>query len=77
MAAVRKPFVRSKPVHVAAPSGSRADAAAFLADLLDGTVRATTVVTVRTPAGTYVRLDYDDPEGRPGAGQGGGGTRRG
>jgi hypothetical protein len=71
-----KNYVRTKSKHRAAPGGSRADAACFINDVLDGTVQATAVNIIKTPAGVYVRLQYDDPD-RPGAGQGGAGTRRG
>lgn len=74
MASARKTYARSKPAHVAAPPTEQAEKASFINDLLDGTIQATTVESIRTPQGLLIRLEYDDPDGPQGAGQGGAGT---
>jgi hypothetical protein len=58
MATVRKPYVRTKPAALLAPKIPQAERAAFINDLLDGTVRATKLIEL--PNGT---LQYDDPQG--------------
>lgn len=75
MASVRKPYTRTKPVHRNLPRTDQVEAACFINDLLDGTIQATNYIEVRNPQGRLVRIDYDDPDGNSGSGQGGAGPR--
>lgn len=75
MAMARKTYARTKPKQLAAPATEQASKAAFINDVLDNTIQATTVTSVRNGQGGLVRIEYDDPDGGPGAGQGGAGTR--
>lgn len=68
----RKSYARTKPEHLRAPPSDGYTYAAFMADLLTNTVQATQLIEDRP--GGRLRLQYEDPD-RPGAGQGGGGTR--
>lgn len=62
MASARKTYTRTKPSHLIAPPTREAERTAFINDLLDGTVRASTVVELANG-----RLEYDDPQGAAGA----------
>lgn len=75
MASARKSYARIKQDHARLPATEPFEFAALMADLLDGTIQATAVHEIRTPQGQLIRLEYDDPDGPPGAGRGGAGTR--
>jgi hypothetical protein len=61
MASARKTYTRGKPAHLGAPPGEQVDKTCFVNDLLDGTIKATTVETVRAGNGLYLRLEYVEP----------------
>lgn len=61
MASARKSYARSKQDHTRLPATEPFEFAALMADLLDGSVRATALHEVRDGQGRLVRLEYDDP----------------
>lgn len=63
MASARKNFSRSKQIHGYQPRNEQFEKACFLADLLDGTIKATAVYEVRNAQQRLLRLEYDDPNG--------------
>jgi hypothetical protein len=74
MASARKIFTRTRPQDVAAPQSDVAERAVFINALLRNEIQATAAHESRTPQGA-LRIEYDDPDGGPGASGGGTGTR--
>jgi hypothetical protein len=75
MATARKQYVRTRGKHKLAPPTEGAEFGCFINDVVDGTIQASKALPIRDGQNRLVRIDYDDPDGGPGAGKGGAGTR--
>lgn len=75
MASVKKTHVKSKTSHNSVKMTDQNRRRVFISDLIEGRIQASKYIEVKDSNGKLVRIDYDDPDGGPGVGQGGSGTR--
>jgi hypothetical protein len=57
----RRNYSKSKPRHTKVANGNEIDRLCFLADLVDGTISATTYIESRNPRGRITQISYDEP----------------
>jgi hypothetical protein len=75
MASVKKTHVKTKTSHNLVKMTDQNRRRVFISDLMEGRIQASKYIEVKDSNGKLARIDYDDPDGGPGVGQGGSGTR--
>lgn len=59
--ATHRNYARTKQAHTRMPRSEAFEWASFMADLLDGTVRATAAQRTVDGQSRFLRIEYDDP----------------